>query len=123
MLVHEVPHKLQVCMPRHGNWTENLSLSQQPSRKIGFESRGSKDGAPRKVGHSTKQKLERSEMALAAADCHSSPAGAGRESGASEEVCFFNGLTGNIAPRDPGSSVAELAETRAGRRTRAVRLQ
>ena len=34
-----------------------------------------------KVENSTKQKLERSEMALAAVNCHSSPAGAGRKIG------------------------------------------
>ena len=33
------------------------------------------------VGHSTRQKLERSERAIAAVDCHSSPAGAGKEIG------------------------------------------
>ena len=58
-----------------------------------------------KVGHSTRQKLERSEIAIAAVDCHSSPAGAGREIG---RVASFRAAALAMPARKSASLLARL---------------
>ena len=58
-----------------------------------------------KVGHSTRQKLERSERAIAAVDCHSSPAGAGREIG---RVASFRAAALAMPARKSASLLAQI---------------
>ena len=57
------------------------------------------------VGHSTRQKLERSERAIAAVDCHSSPAGAGREIG---RVASFRAAALAMPARKSASLLAHI---------------